>query len=153
MYTDVKTKIITLSIAAIIAVSLIANINFVNQEAFAQETIEGKLTTPSGDKPFGGDDVGTIEIEYDKNNVSIMAKLNKSPSEGMVFEGWLVDPDTGYKLSTGLLDENNAQTFEQVIVNPYIYNLYVVTEEPLEDVDPNANVPAGGFALPSPFGR
>ena len=148
-----KTKIITLSIAAILAVSLIANTNLVNQEAFAQEKIEGKLTAPSGDKPFGGDDVGTIEIEYDKNNVSIMAELNKSPSEGMVFEGWLVDPDTGYKLSTGLLDENNAQTFEQVIVNPYIYNVYVVTEEPLEDVDPNANVPAGGFALPSPFGQ
>ena len=153
MYSDVKTKIITLSIAAILAVSLIANTNLVNQEAFAQEKIEGKLTAPSGDKPFGGNDVGTIEIEYDKNNVSIMAELNKSPSEGMVFEGWLVDLDTGYKLSTGLLDENNAQTFEQVIVNPYIYNVYVVTEEPLEDVDPNANVPAGGFALPSPFGQ
>ena len=148
-----KTKIITLSIAAILAVSLIANTNLVNQEAFAQEKIEGKLTAPSGDKPFGGDDVGTIEIEYNKNNVSIMAELNKSPSEGMVFEGWLVDLDTGYKLSTGLLDENNAQTFEQVIVNPYIYNVYVVTEEPSEDVDPNANVPAGGFALPSPFGQ
>lgn len=150
---SLDNKLITLSIAAILAVSLIANTNLVNQEAFALEKIEGKLTAPSGDKPFGGDDVGTIEIEYDKNNVSIMAELNKSPSEGMVFEGWLVDPDTGYKLSTGLLDENNAQTFEQVIVNPYIYNVYVVTEEPLEDVDPNANVPAGGFALPSPFGQ
>ena len=150
---SLDNKIITLSIAAILAVSLIANTNFVNQEVFAQEKIEGKLTAPSGDKPFGGDDVGTIEIEYDKNNVSIMSELNKSPSEGMVFEGWLVDPDTGYKLSTGLLDENNAQTFEQVIVNPYIYNVYVVTEEPVEDVDPNANIPAGGFALPSPFGQ
>ena len=150
---SLDNKIITLSIAAILAVSLMANTNFVNQEAFAQEKIEGKLTAPSGDKPFGGDDVGTIEIEYDKNNVSIMSELNKSPSEGMVFEGWLVDPDTGYKLSTGLLDENNAQTFEQVIVNPYIYNVYVVTEEPVEDVDPNANIPAGGFALPSPFGQ
>ena len=153
MFMSLDNKIITLSIAAILAVSLIANTNLVNQEAFAQEKIEGKLTAPSGDKPFGGDDVGTIEIEYNKNNVSIMAELNKSPSEGMVFEGWLVDPDTGYKLSTGLLDENNAQTFEQVIVNPYIYNVYVVTEEPSEDVDPNANVPAGGFALPSPFGQ
>ncbi|MGD1838299.1 MAG: hypothetical protein ACPKPY_09630 [Nitrososphaeraceae archaeon] len=148
-----KTKIITSSIAAILAVSLITNTNLGNQKIFAQETIEGTLTSPSGDNPFGGEDTGTIGIEYDKNNVSIMSELNKSPSEGMVFEGWLVDPDTGYKLSTGLLDENNAQTFEQVIVNPYIYNVYVVTEEPLEDVDPNANVPVGGFVLPSPFGQ
>ena len=146
-------KIITLSIAAILAVSLITNTNLGNREIFAQEKIEGKLTSPSGDKPFGGDDTGTIEIEYDKNNVSIMSELNQSPSEGMVFEGWLVDPDTGYKLSTGLLDENNAQTFKQLIVNPYIYNVYVVTEEPSEDVDPNANVPVGGFALPIPFGQ
>ena len=148
-----QNKIITISMAAILAVSLIASTNFGNQVVFAQEQIEGKLTAPSGDKPFGGDEVGTIEIEHDKNNVSIMVELNQSPSEGMVFEGWLVDPDTGYKLSTGLLDENNAQTFEQVIVNPYIYNVYVVTEEPSEDVDPNANVPVGGFALPSPFGQ
>ena len=147
------TKIITISIAAILAVSLITSTNFGNQAVFAQEKIEGKFTAPSGDKPFGGDEVGMIEIEYNKNHITVMAELNKSPSEDMVFEGWLVDPETGYKLSTGLLDENNAQTFEQMIVNPYIYNVYVVTEEPTEDVDPNANVPVGGFALPSPFGR
>jgi hypothetical protein len=146
-------KSITISITAFLAVSLIASTSLGNNQiAFAQDKIEGKLTAPSGDNPFGGAEVGMVEIGYIDNKVSVNAKLDKSPSEGMVFEGWLVDPDTGYKLSTGLLDENNAQTFEQSIVNPFIYNVYVVTEEPYEDTDPNANVPIGGFALPSPFG-
>ena len=150
-----NNKIITLSIAAILAVSLIANTNLVNQEAFAQEKIEGKLTAPTEDNSlYGGEETGTIQIDYDGNSISISAQLDISPSEGMVFEGWLVDTNVGYALSTGQLDDNNSQIFEQVMVNPYIHDVYVVTEEPLEDTDPKPNViHVGGIKIPSPFGQ
>ena len=150
-----NNKIITLSIAAILAVSLIANTNFVNQEAFAQEKIEGKLTAPTEDNSlYGGEETGSIQIDYDGNSISISAQLDISPSEGMVFEGWLVDTNVGYALSTGQLDDNNSQIFEQVMVNPYIHDVYVVTEEPLEDTDPKPNViHVGGIKIPNPFGQ
>ena len=150
-----NNKIVTLSIAAIIAVSLIANTNFVNQEAFAQETIEGKLTAPTEDNSlYGGEETGTIQIDYEGNSILISAQLDISPSEGMVFEGWLVDTNAGYALSTGQLDDNNSQIFEQVMVNPYIHDVYVVTEEPLEDTDPKPNIiHVGGIKIPSPFGQ
>ena len=150
-----NNKIITLSIAAILAVSLIANTNLVNQEAFAQEKIEGKLTAPTEDNSlYGGEETGSIQIDYDGNSISISAQLDISPSEGMVFEGWLVDTNVGYALSTGQLDDNNSQIFEQVLVNPYIHDVYVVTEELVEDTDPKPNViHVGGIKIPSPFGQ
>ncbi|MGD1837837.1 MAG: hypothetical protein ACPKPY_07240 [Nitrososphaeraceae archaeon] len=150
-----KFKIEVFSIAVILTVSLIASTNLENQIVFAQEKIEGKLTLPTEENPlFGGNESGTIEMEYNENNVSIMAQLDNPPSEGMVYEGWLVDTDIGYALSTGQLDENNAQTFEQVMVNPYIHNVYVITEEPIEDTDPQPNIiHVGGFELPDPFGQ
>ncbi|MGD1838112.1 MAG: hypothetical protein ACPKPY_08660 [Nitrososphaeraceae archaeon] len=148
-----NNKIITLSMAAILAVSLIASTNF--EVAVAQEKIEGKLTSPTEDNSlYGGEETGTIQIEYNENDILISAKLNMPPSEGMVYEGWLVDTNLGYALSTGQLDNNNGQIFEQGMVNPYIYDVYVITEEPVEDKDPKPNaIHVGGIKIPSPFGQ
>ena len=117
----------------------------------------GALTAPFGDKPFGDDYVvGHYSIKANTQAVKITAEFEATSSPEFVLEGWLVDVDTGFKLSLGLFtDETNANRlfFEQDIANPWVYDLFVVTEEPLEDEDPNPNRPVGGTPLSKHFGH
>jgi len=115
------------------------------------------LTAPEGDKPFGSDHVvGHYFIRANDHQVNIEAEFESTSSPNFVLEGWLVDVDTGFKLSTGLFtDETNANRLNvtQEIANPWIYDVFVVTEEPIVDDDPNPHKPVGGVALSKPFGQ
>ena len=44
-------------------------------------------------------------------------------------------------------------SFNEQMVNPYTYTQFIVTEEPVEDPDPNAATDTGGTQLQIPFGR
>ena len=61
--------------------------------------------------------------------------------------------DSGYKLSTGQLSERYVLVFHQRMVNPSIYDLLVITEEPMNDEDPTPNIPIVGVQLTEPFGQ
>ena len=104
--------------------------------------LRGELTSPIGDAPtddpFGGDDiVGDYYIRIrDGEQVRIIANLNPAPG-GTVLEGWLVDFESGYALSTGKANDQNKMVFTQRMVNPSIYDAIVITAEPINDVDPN----------------
>ncbi len=114
----------------------------------------GTLTSPSEDKPFGGETVGNYLLRVNENNVKVNVDFFSSPSEGTVFEGWLVDVDTGYKLSLGQFNtQNNSLSFDQDFVNPWIYNVLVITEESKGDTDPAPHTPVGGVPLSHPFGQ
>jgi len=126
--------------------------------------IDGDLTAPTDDKPFGEDAIGTYKVRVTHNNkVTIIAKPSKAMMEelmmkhkmmkGSVLEGWLVDVDSGYKLSIGQLSERYVLVFHQRMVNPSIYDLLVITEEPMNDTDPSPNMPIGGAQLAEPFGQ
>lgn len=71
----------------------------------------------------------------------------------IVLEGWLVDMDSDYKLSLGKADSHGKITFSQPMVNPWIYDVLVITEEPIDDSDPTPNTPVGGIPLDEPFGQ
>ena len=71
----------------------------------------------------------------------------------MVLEGWLVDMDSGYKLSLGKANHNGKLLFSQTMVNPWIYDAIVITEESIGDTNPAPNVPVGGISLETPFGQ
>ncbi len=120
-------------------------------------SMKGALTAPEGDKPFGSDHVvGHYFIRANDHQVNIKAEFESTSSPNLVFEGWLVDVDTGFKLSTGLFtDETNANRLNitQEIANPWIYDVFVVTEEPIVDDDPNPHKPVGGVALSKLFGQ
>ncbi|MEE8132183.1 MAG: hypothetical protein V3T40_01240 [Nitrososphaerales archaeon] len=126
--------------------------------------IDGDLTAPTDDKPFGEDVIGTYKVRVTHNNkVTIIAKPSKAMMEelmmkhkmmkGSILEGWLVDVDSGYKLSIGQLSERYVLVFHQRMVNPSIYDLLVITEEPMNDTDPSPNMPIGGAQLAEPFGQ
>ena len=120
-------------------------------------SMKGALTAPEGDKPFGGDHVvGHYFIRASDHQVQIVAEFEATSSPDQVLEGWLVDVDTGFKLSTGLFsDETNTNRLYvvQEIANPWIYDVFVVSEEPIIDNDPNPDTPVGGVALSKPFGQ
>lgn len=72
--------------------------------------------------------------------------------DGYVFEGWLVDEDTGFKLSTGGFTTNRngheSVRFIQDIVNFQVYDKVVITKEPINDTNPDANVAIMETELP-----
>jgi hypothetical protein len=132
--------------------------------------MEGTLTAAKADKPFGGDEVGSYKVRVkDNNQVMIIAKVSKymmmkdqmmedkmmddKMMDKKVLEGWLVDMESGYKLSTGQLNNKHTLVFAQRIVNPWIYDLIVITEEPANDTDPNPHTPIAGTQLAEPFGQ
>lgn len=112
----------------------------------------GSLTAPAGDAPFGGNTVGTYSINVNNSDQFNVSTTIKNTSSGMVQEGWLVDMDSGYKLSLGKADSHGKLMFSQSMVNPWIYDVLVITEEPIGDSDPAPNVPVGGVLLETPFG-
>jgi len=115
--------------------------------------LRGDLTAPSGDAPFGGEDVGQYLVRANENDIRLLVVYDWGPSEGMVYEGWLVDTAAGYKLSLGVFDDRNYLHFSQTIGNPWIYDVLVVTSEPIGDTDPSPNELVGGKLLQEPFGQ
>ena len=115
-------------------------------------SMNGNLTAPSGDAPFGGKTVGTFSISVDgSDHVTVITHI-KSTSLGMVQEGWLVDIGSGYKLSLGKSHDDGKLSFSQQMVNPWIYDVIVITKEPVGNSNPAPNVPVGGILLEIPFG-
>ena len=115
-------------------------------------TLFGDLTSPSGDKPFGSDNAGTYSIGVKDEFTTIYAQLDSRASPGMVFEGWLVDVQTGEKLSTGIFKEDVKRGI--FTLDPgFHYDVFVITEEPLIDSDPAPNKPVAGVPLITPFGQ
>jgi len=118
--------------------------------------LQGDLTAPNNGKPFGGDNVGTYSIHVKDDFTFIYAALNNSPSNGMLFEGWLVDVETGEKLSTGIFNEASRGNsgFFFFSEPEFYYDVFVVTEEPIIDSDPAPTLPpVGGVPLSAPFGQ
>lgn len=76
----------------------------------------------------------------------LLQNLNISPPDGKVFEGMLLDPifNTYNNLSLGQF-LNNKLNFDQFMMNPDLYEFFVVSEEPIGDQDSRiSNVIAGG---------
>jgi hypothetical protein len=103
---------------------------------------------------LGGEKIGTLSIRFEDYRgpnipgglVNITSQLNISPPDGRVFEGWLLDPifNTYNNLSLGQF-LNNRLNFDQFMVNPDLYEYFVVSEEPLNDCESRiSNIIAGG---------
>lgn len=119
--------------------------------------LNGEITEPRNDKPFGGDSIGTYGINVRDDFTTAIAILDFHPSEGMVFEGWLVDVETGEKLSTGTFLEgkrNNDKGMFFLGDIGFHYDVFVITEEPINDSDPTPTLPpVGAVPLSAPFGQ
>jgi anti-sigma-K factor RskA len=118
----------------------------------AQQTLD--ITKSTEGKATGGEKIGTLLVTPEEHMVSIVANLTAPPVEGKVFEGWLVDSGgSEYKLSLGEFAKNGTLEYKEILVNPYTYTQFIVTEEPFEDNDPNAAAAFAGAELQTPFAQ
>ncbi len=102
---------------------------------------------------FGEEKIGTLTMDVQNRTIDISVNMTEMPKPDKVFEAWLVDADgSNYKLSLGAIEAGSLKTSEHMI-NPYTYTEFIITEEPKDDVDPNAAGTYGGAELSTPFGR
>jgi hypothetical protein len=114
--------------------------------------VAGTLTAAVNGSSFGGDPIGEYQLSVvDNHSVTITAMLNVTPATDMVFEGWLTDSSANYTLSLGMLGGKNGSelNFQQLVVNPFIYDSIVISQEPVNDTNPNPSAPLGGAQFPS----
>ena len=120
--------------------------------ALAQKNLD--ITKGNSTVWFGGEKIGTLSIRFEDYGgpnipgglLNITSQLNISPPDGKVSEGWLLDPifNTYNNLSLGQF-LNNRLDFDQFMVNPDLYEYFVISEEPLNDRDSRiSNIVAGG---------
>ena len=103
---------------------------------------------------FTDEKVGTVSIDSNVNKTAISSDVTAKAKPDKAFEGWLVDAGgSNYKLSLGQYDDKGHLQFSESMVNPYTYKQFIITEEPLNDKDPNAADTYGGADLPNPFGK
>lgn len=89
-------------------------------------------------------------------DTAIDARVNGSAGTAKVFEGWLVDNESGYRLSLGGFtsssrDSRHDLRFRQMLVNFPIYDKLVVTEEAVNDTNPNPGRTIFEASLPGSF--
>ena len=118
-----------------------------------QATLQGDLTAAQGDKPFGGEAVGNFYVHVQDTHTVIYVDFDSKPTPGTVYEGWLVDVDSGEKTSFGKFQENRNRNFITTVDNQFNNDLIVITEEPVSDSDPAPHTPVGGAVLGTPFGQ
>ena len=140
-------SLIGIVIAAI--VSMMVSFNSINAEPVVMDINKAKDPGPG----FGEEKIGTVSMDVQNRTLDLSINMTAMPKPDKVFEAWLVDADgSNYKLSLGAIEGGSLKTSEHM-VNPYTYTEFIVTEEPKDDVDPNAAGTYGGAELQTPFGR
>ena len=131
-----STSIVTVWVSSIILLLTLVAITV--PLAHAQMTLN--ITRADADKPYGGEKLGTVLIVPKEHVLSVTANMSAEPTNGTVYEGWLVDDGgSGYMLSLGEFSKNGTLTYNDQMVNPYTYTQFIVTEEPFEDPDPRSS--------------
>ena len=147
-----SVSVITLFVLSIVTCLSLFVINLTPNNTEASNI--RNLTAMNGSVWYAGNPVGSMhvdlnDIEGPGSFVNITANITKGPSAGKVFEGWLHDPKifSTYDLNLGLF-LNNTLRFEQFMNNPDIYKYFVVSEEPVGDINPRmSDVMVGGYKL------
>lgn len=145
----IKTKVSFAIVIGTIMSMTIGGLQFSNAEPVIMDINKAKDPGPG----FGTEKIGTLSIDIQEKTINTAVNMTAVPGQDKVFEAWLVDADgSDYKLSLGALDGNSLNTSDHM-VNPFTYTEFIITEEPVDDVDPNAAGTYGGAELQAPFGR
>jgi len=140
-----RGAIITALVAALL-VGVAASGFALTQSAAAHTEV---ALTPTPEAPAGASGQATIMERFTQDGlqrVSVVVEVSDlSVLSSYVLEGWLVDVDSGYKLSLGgfTTDDDGGGTlrFQQRMVNFSLYDKVVLTLEPAHDMDPNPGTP------------
>ena len=145
--SKISLSLFGIVIATIFSMTL--SLQSTNAEPMTMDINKAKDPGPG----FGTEKIGTLSIDTQNKTLDISVNMTATPKQDKVFEAWLVDADgSNYKLSLGSLDGNSLKVSDNM-VNPYTYTQFIITEEPVDDVDPNAAGTYGGAELQAPFGQ
>ena len=148
MAKSINSLVLAFVIATLIS-STIAGFQHANAQTSTMDINKAKDPGPG----FGTEKIGTMSIDAKNKTLDISINMTAVPKSDKVFEAWLVDAGgSDYKLSLGAIDGGSLKTSEHM-VNPYTYSQLIITEEPIDDTDPNAAGTYGGAELQSPFGQ
>ncbi len=140
-----KFNLIIITVAIIVSTTL--GFQLAHAAPITLDIHKAKVPGPG----FTSDSIGKVTITPDKNKLTISADITDQPKQDKVFEAWLGD-DSGYKLSLGQV-VNGHLSFSETMVNPYTYEQFLITQEPVNDKDPRATDTYAGIDLPPPFGQ
>ena len=145
--SKINMSLFGIVIATILSMTL--GLQSTNAEPMTMDINKAKDPGPG----FGTEKIGTLSIDTKNKTLDISVNMTATPKQDKVFEAWLVDADgSNYKLSLGALVGNSLKVSDNM-VNPYTYTQFIITEEPVDDVDPNAAGTYGGAELQAPFGQ
>ena len=145
--SKVNISLFGIVIATIFSMTL--SLQSTNAEPMTMDINKAKDPGPG----FGTEKIGTLSIDTQNKTLDISVNMTATPKQDKVFEAWLVDADgSNYKLSLGSLVGNSLKVSDNM-VNPYTYTQFIITEEPVDDADPNAAGTYGGAELQAPFGQ
>ena len=140
-------SLLVVVITAVLSIPI--SFNSINAEPVTMDINKAKDPGPG----FGTEKIGTLSIDVQEKTIDTSVNMTALPKQDKVFEAWFVDADgSNYKLSLGALTGNSLNTSDHM-VNPFTYTEFIITEEPVDDVDPNAAGTYGGAELQAPFGR
>lgn len=146
---------IALIAVVVVVVLIISTLTLVSQSSANAEPVFMDINKALGPGPgFGTEKIGTLSIDAQNKTLDISVNMTAAtPKQDKVFEAWLVDAGgSEYKLSLGAVEGGSLKTSEHM-VNPYTYSQFIITEEPIDDADPNATGTYGGSELQAPFGQ
>ena len=144
-----KSKLSLFGIVLAAIFSMTVGFQPLNAEPVTMDINKAKDPGPG----FGTEKIGTLSIDAQNKTLDISINMTATPKQDKVFEAWLVDADgSNYKVSLGALVGGSLKVSD-TMVNPYTYTEFIITEEPIDDVDPNAAGTYGGAELQAPFGR
>ncbi len=145
--SKIRISIFGIMLATILSMTL--GLQSANAEPVTMDINKSKDPGPG----FGTEKIGTLSIDAKNKTLDISVNMTTTPKQDKVFEAWLVDADgSNYKLSLGAIQGQSLKVSD-VMANPYTYTQFIITEEPVDDVDPNAAGTYGGAELQAPFGQ
>jgi len=145
--SKIRISVFGIMLATILSMTL--GLQSANAEPVTMDINKSKDPGPG----FGTEKIGTLSIDAKNKTLDISVNMTAAPKQDKVFEAWLVDADgSNYKLSLGAIQGQSLKVSD-VMANPYTYTQFIITEEPVDDVDPNAAGTYGGAELQAPFGQ
>ena len=167
--------LVLISASSFLSLPHVDNIQVAYGQGF-QNIAQGQLTKPATNATgsdnatsapsfpslaAGGEQVGSFAIIHSDNNIVATVTMDVPVStQGNVYEAWLVDDTTGHYHSLGMLTPDSfgprtqdTLSLTQDMVNPYLYDKIVVTEESEINLAPTpSTIIVGGSDIPDPFG-
>ena len=145
-----KNLIFVVGIISALLLTMTIQLHAVNAAPITIDVKKAKNPGPG----FTDEKIGTVSIDSNVNQTAISSDVTAKAKPDKAFEGWLVDTGgSNYKLSLGQYDDKGHLQFSEDMVNPYTYKQFLITEEPLNDKDPNSADTYGGADLPNLFGQ